>query len=262
MVSFFMRRVLNRYFYAMIASPAKTPTPLPRFEPEVRYSIRDLMTATTVLAIMAASLSPFFRAQTELGQRRLMFVWLTALAAGGLIVHGNTWRVRRRSSLTKARIDDARFQLRVVPTALVEAWRRPVRLLLRLLATIGLILACSLLPLIRNDLPGGLDLTAVGNLLYGCGIAVVAYALLMERFASVVLLCDSGMILDGRRIGWTAINGAKAFAKRPDVLCLRLRGADILVETPAEIRDDVAAYVNDQIAAADQRGEIRSPDCR
>jgi hypothetical protein len=138
----------------------------------------------------------------------------------------------------------------VDPKAFEEAMRRPRRLIVRLLGMIVFILLCSLLPLIDFESPTRVNLIALGNLLYGCGIAVIAYTLLMERSASVVFLRDSGVNIDARFIAWSSIREAKRFSNRSNVLRLRYQEADLFVETPMQVRDEIEAFINDQVAAA------------
>jgi hypothetical protein len=104
--------------------------------------------------------------------------------------------------------------------------------------------------LIDFESPTRVNLIALGNLLYGCGIAVIAYTLLMERSVSVVFLRDSGVNIDARFIAWSSIREAKRFSNRSNVLRLRYQEADLFVETPMQVRDEIEAFINDQVAAA------------
>jgi hypothetical protein len=215
----------------------------PPINPTIRFRLRTMLAATTVLAVLAAIAGPYYRSvENDAARRSLLILWSLTLVGAAISI----W-MRIRESWRLA----SNFQIRYIVYA--RGSRRPGRW--SLLCSIGL---CALLGLAvafyshaavlesRETIPPTRLMSQVtrSTVVHGLILGSWTAALIFSLVRRPMFLCEEGIPLGKVTFApWKYIRHAEWQTDRSNSLKLHRLDGDIYVDVPNDVRNEVEAFV-------------------
>ena len=218
-----------RYNRTAMSDAPSIPTPAP----VIRFRLRTMLIATTILAVAAAPAGAYYRSAPVDGRQRLLVLWgVVALAAAA-----SYWRRLREPY---ARGKD--FHVRQIVYA-IPYWRVGRR---RIASTLYALMVIGGIPLLSYLVAQGGNAHRDGwhviQPALGLGIAVAGVVSSFVR--PPIYLCEEGIPLASRHVApWKYIRYAEWVADRRGAMKLRRMDGDIYFDVPDDGRGEVEAFV-------------------
>jgi type II secretory pathway pseudopilin PulG len=219
----------------------------PPLDPTIRFRLRTILVATTILAVAAAIAAPYWRAQPPSVRAALLVFWSCSLAFTAMA----GWLHLRRSAHLAPQAG------RIVSTTWPTGRKRwlPARGLIAVTFATAMALFCvtsqSWLIARRNE-----QLSPSAALLYA-GFNGVCYGFMLGGGVLVVArrplyLCDGGVSGAIGFVPWKYIRHAEWVADRPGVMKLRRLDGDIYLDVPNSVRGEAEAFVRGKTRFVDE----------
>lgn len=236
--------------------PTEAPAPP---EPGMRFPLRSMLLLTTGLALLAATIGPFYRGAHPEARSSVLVFWvgiLTALALFGLF----EWH---KSIRRKTLVGRRRFQLRRV--------NRPSRSIIGILCAWVMLLYCVFMAygathtfsrFQRADGPGVGQFVTVFVSGAFIGVYIVGAIDFVTRpwtYSGRVELGESGVMIDRRALPWSHFRYASWHDDYPNRLVLQHQKWNCLAAVPSSMKEEVEAFVRTKVIFdVDERNSPRS----
>jgi hypothetical protein len=203
--------------------------------PVVRFRMRTLLWATTIIAVLAAIAGPYYRRQSAAAQPQLLIFWSGLVLASAIWM----WFQWRSAAPTARNFGPIRFVLR---TAWVRQsiWPQSLGLAFALAVWFAMIAGQTERVVRDADRRQTSVVAAIGRFATG---GMFTSCLLLWAIPRPALIGNDG-VSTARGYGpWKFIRHAEWLANRPGVLKFRRLDGDIYVDVPERLRDEVEAFV-------------------
>jgi hypothetical protein len=218
------------------------PAGVAPLDPVMRFRLRAILWATTLLAIAMAMAAPYWRRQSEPVQWALAAYWfgfLAFAALGGWINWRTAWRHLPEAGPI-AHIAWISGRTRLNP------FQHPVGIAVLAISMLAVLAAQSHVIAQRGHLASASLFTLTQGFAHGfmCG------GFLLFFLRRPAYLCEKG-ILGGIYAPWKYIRHAEWMADRDGVLKLRRLDGDIYLDVPNEVHNAVEAFVRGKTTFVD-----------
>jgi hypothetical protein len=211
----------------------------PQADPVVRFRLRTMLQATTVIAVLAAIAGPYYRSVDADAQRRLLIFWSMLMLCTGV-----TFLWRLREGWTRRLRTEARYV--VYSTNGKSRRRRSVTRVFMVVALLGCYASAS--HNVATE-PKRSTIGEVGESIYGgLFVGLISSAMLISFVRRPLFLTERGIPLATRHfVPWHWIHSAQWLPNQPNVMKLRRLAGDVLIEVSAENREQVEAFIREKI---------------
>ena len=218
-------------------------------DPVMRFRLRAILVATTLLAIALAMAAPYWRRQSEPVQWALAAYWFGFLAfgaLGGWINWRTAWRhLPEAGPIAHIAWMSGRSQL--------NGFQRTGGIVALAISMLAVLAAQSHSIAQRGHLASASLFTLTQGFAHGfmCG------GFLLFFLRRPAFLCENG-ILCGIHAPWKYIRHAQWMADRDGVLKLRRLDGDIYLDVPKDVRGDVETFLRKKTLFVDGAAAVDS----
>jgi hypothetical protein len=207
----------------------------------VRFRMRAMIWATTVVAILAAIAGPYFRIQTREGQLILLSLW-SCIAVTAVWSVWRNWRGMWKLPAGAGSIDF------ILWLAAKRWWGTPRTLAMTLFAICTCVFFVGLMSkMMMSDIQSGrMSWIPLGFQVFLSGTIVAGS--LRWLLPEPIRFCTAGVLMGTTAIPWAHIRSAEWAWNRPGVLRLHRLDGDIYAAAPAELRREVEEYLRQRTA--------------
>ncbi len=218
-------------------------TPL---DPTIRFRLRTILCATTILAIVAAIAAPYWRRQPPAIQTALIGYWTVVLMFGAFAAWMN-WRQSWQLPEVSGRVACIGW---ATGRRRWHAAGSPLVILFSLIGLFAMVAAQSTVIAERNDSLtfGGIPFS---SLAMGASHGFVLGGVVLYLLRRPLYLCENG-VYGAINAPWKFIRHVEWVADRPGVMKLHRLDGDIYVDVPNDVRGEVEEFVRGKTRFVDE----------
>jgi hypothetical protein len=211
--------------------------PVPRLPQAAQFGLRKLLTAVTIIAVLAAIAGPFFRHQTPTAQRALLVLWTSVV----IFTAVGMWLSVRTAFLLPPTAGTLKYLL-------LFAWRPNWSPIVRglgfsfSLAIVSLVTMWFSYECAKGATHFNFALLAYHGSTFGLSIGSLIYVF-SRRPAPV---CEAGILIRGEVLPWRYIRGVEWLPNRSEICRLVRYDGDLYLVVPAQLRDEFDEFLRNK----------------